>query len=65
MSTWGEGIVRLFVGHVFIGYKTCFTMTLGGVNEFEKWARSGPYERFYVYQVLCKRIFLRNKYFGR
>ena len=38
---------------------------LGGIDEFQKWARTGPYERFHIYKLLCKMIFHRKKYFGR
>ena len=38
---------------------------LGLVTKSQKYINSRSYESFYIQKLLCKRIFLRNKYFGQ
>ena len=38
---------------------------LGLVDESQNIVLQWPNERFYVYLVLCERIFLRNQYYGK
>ena len=41
----------------------CYCIRVGWY--FLKWVKVESNERFYIYKVLCKRIFLRNKYSGQ
>ena len=40
-------------------------VSIGLVDESQSIVIQWPNERYYVYLVLCERIFLRNQYYGK